>query len=1210
MSGQLSNFMQNPVRALRNNTHWLSGLRARLMPGNPARGAAYELERHGRVDEALAAWLSLPAEQQDRGAIVRLLLQRARRRMRDQTWLEASQDFEALLRIDPSDFRGIRGLESASLRAARQAQAERKWLTASRMWSAYHRASGETEKCVRNLTQCARQLARGAEAPERIAELLEGWSRLAAADSSSEEAKQGIEWCQTRLAYAAEKAGELGEAHRRWRALLELAPDSPDAVDGYKRTKDYEAEAQVPKPDTAPATSPETGVQPAASRQGATESASSLWKKFSRLNKQDYRAQLHAGKILQETGSPERALPFFTAAFAAKPTTEAAERIFACNMAMARYSDALATLKRILELGGHNATLARQFGELLQRMKPGSLTPSLLANLRQTMGTNGYVAPALMAHLIAAGDHEWVAKLADADFTEAVELSDGTVQEIVGYFEARSDRRRALRIGCRYGSGSQVVGGLLARLAGSSSGNELRTLILGNPEGLISSASHSWICHLGLSELLVHLGHESEALPLLCDLKTAVPPSGAAEYYQHNKNRISKVIAQIAGKLNGEPGLRRQLAQFTSAWSESSVRQFFEGEKWSSLALDLSAAARLEGAPAASKSGRLREKYFAHHVERRDGKDPDQPWSDSELCETALKYFSTLSRWTSAEAAPVSQELRDRLGRTATPLGGDRSIDTLMAFAISRDRPRYAKPSLSDFEDLATWYVMRFVPANHVPSALINPAIKSYFNEILVRHDITGLAVTRFLQLAWSSSESYKHRYDLRNEIDTVLFILELVSSLVSRVPQYRVFLNDILYPDGNSAESSFVDECVAAMIPGLGILRPSVALRDDPKSRMTSGRQDLMLIGHAAKDTGLGRNFKMLADALRADGIALQTLDYEMDARDFGRELERWWKTCRSSPMVLLAVNAQDVPAIFVKDRAAVLENSHTIGFFLWETSTAPRVQQLGIELVDEIWAPTQYVADVYGSHAPTTMVGKALYRGAAPARPSRGAANAPFKFLTVFNFDSSIERKNPLAAVEAFREAFPNGEDVQLIVKTSNVNPGHWSNALGHWERLTAVCEKDARIKLLLLHYPEAQMMELIRESSCLVSLHRSEGFAYVIADAMAQGVPVIATNYSGNVDFCSEQTSFPVDYDLIAIDERVAHWKADGAKWAEPNVKSAAEQMRRVYGDYQAALNVARTAQQNVLNKYSADVFRKNLRARIAAIRQKDRQIDASS
>jgi glycosyltransferase involved in cell wall biosynthesis len=273
--------------------------------------------------------------------------------------------------------------------------------------------------------------------------------------------------------------------------------------------------------------------------------------------------------------------------------------------------------------------------------------------------------------------------------------------------------------------------------------------------------------------------------------------------------------------------------------------------------------------------------------------------------------------------------------------------------------------------------------------------------------------------------------------------------------------------------------------------------------------------------------------------------------------------------------------------------------------------VQQLGIELVDEIWAPTQYVADVYAGSAPTTMVGKGLYRGAVPpARSSMRGASAPFKFLTVFNFDSSIERKNPLAAVEAFRAAFPNGEDVQLIVKTSNVNPGHWSNALGHWERLTAACEKDARIKLLLLHYPEAQMMELIRESSCLVSLHRSEGFAYVIADAMALGVPVIATNYSGNVDFCSEQTSFPVDYDLIAIDERVAHWKADGAKWAEPNVKSAAEQMRRVYGDYPAALNVARTAQQSVLNKYSADIFRKNLRARIAAIRLKDRQIDASS
>jgi glycosyltransferase involved in cell wall biosynthesis/tetratricopeptide (TPR) repeat protein len=1219
MNGQFSNLMGGSVRALRNNAQWLAGLKARLMPGSAARGIAYELERNGRPDEALAAWLGLPADERDRNAIFRLLLQRARRRMQAQAWLEAAEDFEALLKLDPHDYRAIRGLESASLRAARQAQAERKWLIASRMWSAYHRAGGEAEKSSRNLMQCARALARSAETTERVTELLEAWSRLAAADRNSREAKQGVEWCHARLAFAAEKAGSLGEAHRRWRTLLELAPDSHEALDGLKRTQEFATEEPDGGTETATAPGTETISAPTAPAEGARESPSSLWKKFSRLNKHDYRAQFHAGRVLQETGSPERALPYFASAFAVNPTAEAAERMFACQMAIGRYVDALETLKRILAIGGYNTALARQFAELLQRMKPGALAPDLLANLVQTLGSNGYVAPVLLPHLLAAGQHEITAKLVDAEYAEAAVLSEGVAEEIVAYFRARSDKRRALRTGCSYGGGSPAVLNLLAGLAETCSAEELRSIVLGDASGAISPTSRSWTSHLGVAELLARLGQDSEALRLLCELKARVPSSATAEYYAQNKQRISRLVAQIAAKPGDERGVRERLAQFVSVWAEPLVKQFFAGEAWTSLALDLAAAARLEEAPADSKSGRLREGYFAHHIERRDGQDPDAPTSDGELCETALRYFAVLSRWTGAESIPISQGLKDRLLRSVSPPAEERCIDVLMAHAASRDRPQYAKASSAGFEDLAAWYVLRFAPANHVPSALLSPSIRDYFNHVIARHRITGLAVTRLLQTIWSSSEAYQRRYDLQNEIDTALFVLEVIASEISRVPQYRIFLRGILHSEGDGTARSFIDDCAAATIsdsrPGqavpadFAVLRPPT-LRDDRGPQIASGRQDLLLIGHASKDTGLGRNFKMLADSLRADGIALQTLDYEMEARDLGRELERWRSTCRSSPVVLLAVNAQDVPAIFVKDRAAVLEISHTVGFFLWETSEAPRVQRLGIELVDEIWAPTQYVAEVYARFAPTHMVGKGLYRGSlgASTRPEGRAATVPFKFLTVFNFDSSIERKNPLAAVEAFKQAFPNGENVQLIVKTSNVNPGHWSNALRHWERLTAACEGDTRIKLLLLHYPEAQMEELIRESSCLVSLHRSEGFAYVIADAMAHGVPVIATNYSGNVDFCSEETFFPVAYDLIAIDERVAHWKAEGAKWADPNAKAAAEQMRRVHGDYQAALRIAKAAQQSVLSKYSAEIFRKNLRARIATIRARERQVDA--
>lgn len=1194
------------MRALRSNAQWLASLRSRLLPGTPGRAVAYELERNGQPDDALAAWLALPPSEQDRGTIFRLTLQRARRRMQQEDWLGAAHDFECLLQLEPADFRAIRGLESASLRAARQAQTERDWLTASRMWAAYHRASGQTEKCARNLTLCARQLARNVETPAKVTDLLEAWSRLAAVDGNLPEDLQGIEWCRVNLARAAEEAGDFSTARAHWLALEAAIPDSIEAADGLARTADFEpAELVDPISNSGASVSGTPSSAPANQTEAIQESPSSLWKKFSRLNKKDYRAQFHAGSTLQRAGSPERALPFFAAAFAVKPTAEAAQHMFTCQMAIGRNSEALDTLQKMLELGGSSGPFAREFGELLQRTKPGTLEPQLLERLLQTLGGDGRVAPALLLHLIAAERHDKVARIVDSDYVESANLREDIGAAIVSYYNQRSDLHRALRAGCSFGRGTVLT--TLTELARGLSVPELKDFVLANSS---RTAKGSWISRLGLAELLVLLGKETDALDVLSGIASAIPEEAAEPYYLANKDRISRLFTQIAKALGNGPDVRRRLAQFVAIWLEPSSRHFIAGDKGELLAATLGAARRFEAATPSSKAGHLRDRYFAHHMERRDGQDPDA--ITGERCEIALKYFAALSRWIPVEAVPIPSELAESLRRNAATNGTSLPLDVLMSYAISRDRPRDRKLPEAAFADLAGWYVMRFVPANHIPSVCIGQAVRDYFNEAVFRHPTTGLAITRFLNLLWSRSEPFKRRYDLDDEVDSALFALEVIASVLPKFPQYRIFVEAAVA--ANDTEPSFIAECIAALASGAAVpaslFPPGL---DAPSAKAPSpigARQDVLLIGHASKETGLGRNFHMLADALRADGLALQLMDYELDTREFANQLAKWRNTCQSPPIVVLAVNAQDVPTVFVKDYRGTLERCHTVGFFLWETSEAPRVQRLGIELVDEIWAPTKYVADVYARFAPTHVVGKGLYRDslAAVARPVRRNPNAPFKFLTVFNFDSSVERKNPLAVVQAFQRAFTGDEDVQLILKTSNVNPGHWSNALGHWERLMQACDGDSRIKILLLHYPQAQMTELMRESGCIVSLHRSEGFAYVLADAMAYGVPVIATNYSGNVDFCTDETYFPVDYDLIPIDPRVSHWKTDGAQWAEPSIESAAEQMRRVFSDYESAQKAAKAAQQKILSKYSVDLFRKTLRARLAAVRANALRPDA--
>src|SRR6201999_1357068 len=90
------------------------------------------------------------------------------------------------------------------------------------------------------------------------------------------------------------------------------------------------------------------------------------------------------------------------------------------------------------------------------------------------------------------------------------------------------------------------------------------------------------------------------------------------------------------------------------------------------------------------------------------------------------------------------------------------------------------------------------------------------------------------------------------------------------------------------------------------------------------------------------------------------------------------------------------------------------------------------------------------------------------------------------------------------------------------------------------------DPRIKIITTRLSDAEMIALVRDADCIVSLHRSEGFGYLMSDAMAYGTPVIATDYSGNADFCDPDTSFPVPYRLLRACKVATRLHPRGCEW----------------------------------------------------------------
>jgi glycosyltransferase involved in cell wall biosynthesis len=165
-------------------------------------------------------------------------------------------------------------------------------------------------------------------------------------------------------------------------------------------------------------------------------------------------------------------------------------------------------------------------------------------------------------------------------------------------------------------------------------------------------------------------------------------------------------------------------------------------------------------------------------------------------------------------------------------------------------------------------------------------------------------------------------------------------------------------------------------------------------------------------------------------------------------------------------------------------------------------------------------------------------------------------FLFLSFFDYDSMVERKNPLAAIEAFGQAFRPGSGVALVLKSTN--------AAGHPAQramLEAVAAAHPDVHLIDRLDSAGDKNAILEACDCYVSLHRAEGFGLVLAEAMYLQRSVIATGYSGNLEFMSDRNSYLVDHALVPIGpEARMYYSGDGC-WAEPDVEHAATLMKRV-------------------------------------------------
>lgn len=342
-----------------------------------------------------------------------------------------------------------------------------------------------------------------------------------------------------------------------------------------------------------------------------------------------------------------------------------------------------------------------------------------------------------------------------------------------------------------------------------------------------------------------------------------------------------------------------------------------------------------------------------------------------------------------------------------------------------------------------------------------------------------------------------------------------------------------------------------------------------------------IRVAGYLRTESGVGQLGRLAVAAAESAGLTTSTY---VDTTALSRQAHPFESSAANLDVNLVCVNADELPNFAKRVGPDFFRGHYTIGMWAWELEEFPSRFAAAFDYVDEVWSISRFA-----SKAIAGVSAKPVHTFPIPIlQPdSNGASKAdlglPSGFIFLFYFDllSIFERKNPLGLVRAFSQAFRPGEGPALVIKVVN---GQFEAA--SLERLKLAAGARPDIVIIDSYLDPGTNAALMAACDCYVSLHRSEGFGLTLAEAMALAKPVIATGYSGNMDFMTADTSFLVPWVPGTVPLGCNPYPV-GARWAEPDLDAAARIMRQVYEEPADSQEIGRRAQAHVLSNYGLDV-----------------------
>jgi GT2 family glycosyltransferase len=261
----------------------------------------------------------------------------------------------------------------------------------------------------------------------------------------------------------------------------------------------------------------------------------------------------------------------------------------------------------------------------------------------------------------------------------------------------------------------------------------------------------------------------------------------------------------------------------------------------------------------------------------------------------------------------------------------------------------------------------------------------------------------------------------------------------------------------------------------------------------------------------------------------------------------------------------------------------AYKVGFTMLEVDGIPAEWARQANLMDEVWCPSHFNVETFRASGVTRPV-HAIPLGVDPGyfnpRIRTSRVSERYTFLSVFEWG---ERKAPELLLRAFNEEFRSDEPAVLVCKILNADT---SVDVHEQIRRLELKPTGGSIHVSLNQVvPTYQLGMVYRSADCFVLTTRGEGWGMPILEAMACGLPVIATNWSAQCEFMNAENAYPLAVDrLIPAVAKCPYYA--GFRWANPSYTDLRRLMRHVYENQGEARAKGEVASREVLSQWTWD------------------------